>query len=135
MKTELEEDIMPIKVQVRVGAEAMIDFMLYHIYASAVGVITIILGILNIGLGIAFASRKEFLYMAGAFAFAVIFCYCLHSIFGEDICNERLFILHALHLTFYPILDRLWIDYQNYNSKCKCTRHIQKFFSARKRDS
>ena len=49
MKTKLEEDIMPIKVQVRVGAEAMIDFMLYHIYASAVGVITIILGILNIG--------------------------------------------------------------------------------------
>ena len=63
---------MPIKVQVRVGAEVMIDFMLYHIYASAVGVITIILGILNIGLGIAFASRKEFLYMAGAFAFAVV---------------------------------------------------------------
>ena len=60
---------MPIKVQVRVGAEVMIDFMLYHIYASAVGVI---LGILNIGLGIAFASRKEFLYMAGAFAFAVV---------------------------------------------------------------
>lgn len=72
MKTELEEDIMPVKVQVRVGAEVMIDFMLYHIYASAVGVITIILGILNIGLGIAFASRKEFLYMAGAFAFAVV---------------------------------------------------------------
>ena len=63
---------MPIKVQVRVGAEVMIDFMLYHIYASAVGVITIILGILNIGLGIAFVSRKEFLYMAGAFAFAVV---------------------------------------------------------------
>ena len=46
MKTKLEEDIMPIKVQVRVGAEAMIDFMLYHIYASAVGVITIILCLL-----------------------------------------------------------------------------------------
>ena len=63
---------MPIKVQVKVGTESMIDFMLYHIYASAVGVITIILGVLNIGLGIAFASRKDFLYMAGAFLFALV---------------------------------------------------------------
>lgn len=63
---------MPVKVQVKMDAESMIDFMLYHIYASAAGVITIILGVLNIGLGIAFASRKEFLYMAGAFAFALV---------------------------------------------------------------
>lgn len=63
---------MPVKVQVKMDVQSMIDFMLYHIYASMAGVITIVLGVLNIGLGIAFASKKEFLYMAGAFAFALV---------------------------------------------------------------
>lgn len=63
---------MPVKVEVKMDVSSMVDFMLYHIYTSSTGVITIVLGVLNIGLTIAFALKREFLYMVLFFVFAFV---------------------------------------------------------------
>ncbi|MCI9237118.1 YcxB family protein [Lachnospiraceae bacterium 50-23] len=63
---------MPVKVEVKMDVPSMVDFMLYHIYTSRTGVLTIALGALNIGLTIAFAMKREFLYMVLFFMFAFV---------------------------------------------------------------
>lgn len=52
---------MSVKVEVRLDAVSMTDFMIYHIYTSGAGMIALILGMLNIGLTIAFVMKRQFL--------------------------------------------------------------------------
>ena len=63
---------MPVKVEVQVDEQAMGDFMVYHIYTSIAGIIAIILGVLNIGLTVAFIRKQNFLYAAMFAAFAIL---------------------------------------------------------------
>ena len=63
---------MPVKVEIRLDAESMVDYMLYQIYMSKAGVITDVLGILNMFLAVAFAMRRELLYGLMFLAFTMV---------------------------------------------------------------
>ncbi|HIW21198.1 MAG TPA: YcxB family protein [Candidatus Dorea intestinavium] len=63
---------MPVTVEVSLDEQSMIDYMMHTIYTKGVGVFSIVLGILNIGLVFAFFMRKEYPQMLLFAAFAVI---------------------------------------------------------------
>lgn len=63
---------MSVKVEIKMDERSMSDFMIYRIYTSAAGMIALVLGLLNIGLTIAFVMRKEYLYMCIFLLFAVL---------------------------------------------------------------
>ena len=48
-----------VEVKVTLDVESMSEFMLYHIYSSAVGAFLLVLGALNIGLAAAFGMNGE----------------------------------------------------------------------------
>lgn len=54
---------MTVKVEIKMDVESMTDYMIYHIYKSKAGVITIILGVFNAILAVASAMKKDFPYM------------------------------------------------------------------------
>lgn len=54
---------MPVELKIRLDASSMAEFMLYHIYTGPVGILTLILGVLNAGSVVVFASRKEWSMM------------------------------------------------------------------------
>lgn len=53
---------MSVKVEVRMDVESMTEFMLYHIYTSSAGLLTLVLGLLNIGFTVSFALKGNYLY-------------------------------------------------------------------------
>lgn len=63
---------MPVKVEIKMDVESMTDYMIYHVYKSKAGVITIILGVFNVVLAMASAMKKDFLYMALFIAVAFV---------------------------------------------------------------
>lgn len=63
---------MPVKVEVKMDVPSMTEFMVYHIYSSGIGIASMVLGVLNVGLTVTFAMKKQYLYMALFFAFAFI---------------------------------------------------------------
>lgn len=67
---------MSVKVEIKIDAEAMADFMIYHIYTSKVGILAFILGILNIGVSVVFMMKKEFPLMI-LFLFFVFLIFCI----------------------------------------------------------
>lgn len=66
---------MSVKLEVKLDAQSMTDFMIYHIYTSGAGMTAIVLGMLNVGLTIAFVMRQQYLL-------AVVFCAFVLLIFG-----------------------------------------------------
>ena len=63
---------MPIKIVVTRDVRSMTDFMLYHIYTSGAGILTLVMGIVNICLTISFAIRKNYFYMILFLLFALV---------------------------------------------------------------
>ena len=63
---------MPVKVEIRLDAQSMTEFMIYHIYTGGVGILTLVLGVLNVALTVVFAMQKDFLLMALFLFFAVM---------------------------------------------------------------
>lgn len=63
---------MSVKVEVKLDAESMADFMIYHIYTSGAGVAALVLGMLNVGLTIAFVMRRQFLLAVVFFLFVIL---------------------------------------------------------------
>lgn len=55
---------MSVKVEIKLDVESMADFMIYHIYTSGAGMTALILGMLNVGLTIAFVMKRQFLLAA-----------------------------------------------------------------------
>lgn len=63
---------MSVKVEVRMDAKSMADFMVYHIFSGKAGVMALILGGLNVGCTVSFVLWGNY-GMAGLFlAFAVL---------------------------------------------------------------
>lgn len=63
---------MPVKVEIRVDVESMTEFMLYHIYTGSAGIMTLVLGALNIGFAVSFALGRKYLYAVLFLAFALL---------------------------------------------------------------
>lgn len=65
---------MSVKVNIKVDAESMADFMIYHIYTSKAGFFALVLGVLNIGFTIAFFRKGEVLlmYLFALFALLIL---------------------------------------------------------------
>lgn len=63
---------MPVKVEIRLDAQSMTEFMIYHIYTGMVGILTLVLGVLNVALTVVFAMQKDFLLMALFLFFAAL---------------------------------------------------------------
>lgn len=68
---------MPVKVEISLDEQSMIDYMMHTIYTKGVGIFSIILGVLNIGLVIAFAMRKELpqVLLFAVFAVVILFVF------------------------------------------------------------
>lgn len=62
---------MPIKVEIRMNAELMADFMVYHIFTSKRGMTAFALAALNLGFSVALAVKGNFPYAAMFFVIAV----------------------------------------------------------------
>lgn len=54
---------MPVELKIKLDVASMAEFMLYHIYTGPVGILTLILGVLNAGSVVVFASRREWALM------------------------------------------------------------------------
>lgn len=63
---------MPVKVEIRMNAELMADFMVYHIFTSAVGMMAIVLAALNVGFSVALVIKSKYAYAMLFFFVAVI---------------------------------------------------------------
>ena len=83
---------MPVKVEVVRDAQSMSDFMLYHIYTSGAGIMTLVMGVLNIGLTVSFALKGRFTYMIIFLLFAllilVVFPYMIKSKVRRQMTNS-----------------------------------------------
>lgn len=84
---------MPIKVEIRMDAESMADFMVYHIYTSMVGILTLALGFLNVGCALAFLMRGNLAFCGMFLAFAVVilavFPYLIRRKVGKQMQNSK----------------------------------------------
>lgn len=63
---------MSVKVEVRLDADSLADFMIHNVYVSAVGILAMALGVLNIGLSVAFAVQRKYLYMLLFIGFTIL---------------------------------------------------------------
>lgn len=85
---------MQAKVEIRMDAKSMADFMVYHIYSGMAGITALLLGVLNIGLTVSFAVKREFLLMAVFLAFAFLILFGLPAFIrnkvGKQMQNSRL---------------------------------------------
>ena len=63
---------MPIEIKVKMNAQTMADFMVYHIFTSKAGMLAMALGVLNMGFTVAFAMQKKYLFMFIFFTFAIL---------------------------------------------------------------
>lgn len=63
---------MSVKVEVKMDAESMADFMIYHIYTSGAGMTALVLGMLNVGLTVAFVMKRQYLVALLFFAFVLL---------------------------------------------------------------
>ena len=63
---------MPVKVEIRMNAELMADFMVYHIFTSGAGMMAIVLAALNMGFAVALAIKGRYAYAVLFFLVAVI---------------------------------------------------------------
>lgn len=84
---------MAVQVEVKLDVESVADYMSYKIYTSAVGITSVALGILNIGLVYAFAKRGDFLQMGVFIIFSVLlligFPYFIRSNVRRKMGNAR----------------------------------------------
>lgn len=72
--------MMSVKVEVKLDVESMADFMIYHIYTSGAGMTALILGMLNVGLTIAFVMKRQFL-LAAVFLLFVCLVFIVFPVF------------------------------------------------------
>ncbi|HIW84345.1 MAG TPA: YcxB family protein [Candidatus Dorea gallistercoris] len=63
---------MSVKVEVRMDAGSMADFMVYHIFSGKAGIMALALGGLNIGFAVVFAMRENFGLTGLFLAFAAL---------------------------------------------------------------
>ena len=63
---------MPVKVEVRLDVDSMAEFMIHRIYTSMPGIVSIALGVLNVGLVYAFYRKEEFLLAVLFVVFALL---------------------------------------------------------------
>lgn len=63
---------MPVKVEIKLDVDSMAEFMIYRIYTSMPGIVSIVLGVLNVGLVFAFFRKEDFLLAALFIVFALL---------------------------------------------------------------
>ena len=63
---------MSVKVDIKLDADSIADYMIYNVYSSIAGVISVVLGVLNIGLAVAFATRGKYFNMLLFIAFSIL---------------------------------------------------------------
>lgn len=80
---------MSVKVEIKVEAEPMAEFMLYHIYMSKAGLFALALGLMNVGLTLAFFFKKEYL-LAGLFIFFVLLIFSVFPFFIRKKVTEKM---------------------------------------------
>lgn len=79
---------MEVKIEVHMNEQSMIDFMTHHIYTSVIGMVTVALGILNIGLTFAFLVKREYmqalLFAAFVLLIFLVFPWFIQKRVGES---------------------------------------------------
>ncbi|MCP1110656.1 hypothetical protein M2145_002865 [Lachnospiraceae bacterium PF1-21] len=55
---------MPVKVDISLDEESMVEYTMYQVYTKGAGILSIVMGILNIALVYVFLQRREFGKMA-----------------------------------------------------------------------
>ena len=84
---------MPVKVEVKLDVESMADFMVYNIYTSGAGMVALVLGILNMGLVVAYITKGEFLlvlmFLAFAFLILGVFPYIIRRKVAKQMQNSK----------------------------------------------
>lgn len=63
---------MPLKVEIRMNAELMADFMVGHVFMSGKGMAAFVLAALNVGFSIALLVRGKYAYAALFFLVALV---------------------------------------------------------------
>lgn len=63
---------MPLRVEIKMNAELMADFMVYHVFMSGKGMAAFVLAALNIGFSVALAVKGKYAYAALFFVIALI---------------------------------------------------------------
>lgn len=85
---------MPIKVEVKMDAESMAEFMIYHIYTGTAGVLALVLGFLNVGFTISFVMRGNYLlagvFMIFAAVILILFPYFIKKSVTKQMENSKL---------------------------------------------
>lgn len=63
---------MSVKVKIRLDVDSMAEFMIHRIYTSMPGIVSILLGVLNVGLVFAFFRKEEYLLAVLFIVFALL---------------------------------------------------------------
>ncbi len=79
---------MSVTVEVRLDAKSMADFMVYHIFTGKAGILTLVLGGLNVGFAVTFISGGRF-GLAGMFvAFAILVLAGIPYLIRKKVMNQ-----------------------------------------------
>lgn len=76
---------MPISVDIKLDEQSIIDYSMYQIYTRGVGVVSIILGVINVLFVYVFFRRGEYIQLAIFALFAVLVIFVLPAVLKNSI--------------------------------------------------